>query len=104
MVVDFIENSPAIGHPHMHGSDPLISAFVAHVDISFSAVIAAGKRRSAPSALGLPVEREKTLHCTGCSGPFSRRCGRSGTKRCTLSNRERSRDGSKRDFGTIGGR
>lgn len=64
MAVDFIEYSAAIWHPHIHGSDPLISVFVAHVDTSFSAVIAAGKRRSAPSALGLPVEGEKTPHRT----------------------------------------
>jgi hypothetical protein len=64
MAVDFIEYSAAIGHPHMHGSNSLITVFVAHVDTSFSAVIAAGKRRSAPSTLGLPVEGKKTSHRT----------------------------------------
>ncbi len=64
MAVDCIENSAAIGHPHTHGSDPLISIFVAHIDTSFLAVIAAGNRRSAPSALGLPVEGKKTPHRT----------------------------------------
>lgn len=51
MVVDFIENSAPVVHPRLHGSDPLISVFVAHVETSFSVVIAAGKRGSAPSVL-----------------------------------------------------
>ncbi len=62
MSVDSIETFPAIGHPRVHGSRPLLSVFVTHLHPSVAVVTAAGNRRPASSALHLSVERTKTAY------------------------------------------
>jgi hypothetical protein len=60
--VDSLEYFAGVGHPHVHGSRALFSAFIAHLDASVAAVTAAGNRRPASSALRVPAEGTKTTH------------------------------------------
>ena len=53
-----------IGHSHDHGLRPLLSNFVAHLDLSVGAITAAGNCCPASSDLRAWVEGAETAHWT----------------------------------------